>query len=34
VFKGVLPFLVAVIAGIALLLCFPQIVTLLPSLMY
>ncbi|MEG6551594.1 TRAP transporter large permease subunit, partial [Desulfocurvibacter africanus] len=34
VFKGITPFLLAIIAGIALMMLFPQIVLLLPGLMY
>jgi len=34
IFKGILPFLAAIIAGIALLFVFPQIILLLPGLMY
>ncbi|MFV0421342.1 TRAP transporter large permease [Oleidesulfovibrio sp.] len=34
IFKGVAPFLLAVVVGIALMFVFPQIITLLPSLMY
>ena len=34
IFKGIMPFLAAIIAGIALLFIFPQIILYLPSLMY
>ena len=34
IFKGILPFLMAVIAGIILMMIFPQIVLVLPNLLY
>jgi tripartite ATP-independent transporter DctM subunit len=34
IFKGILPFLLAVIAGVIILMIFPQIILLLPNLMY
>ncbi len=34
IFKGIFPFLIAVIVGTALMILFPQIVLLLPNLMY
>ncbi|MBW1749486.1 MAG: TRAP transporter large permease [Deltaproteobacteria bacterium] len=34
IFKGIMPFLAAIITGIALLFIFPQIILYLPSLMY
>jgi tripartite ATP-independent transporter DctM subunit len=34
IFKGILPFLLAVIAGLIILVLFPQIILLLPDLMY
>lgn len=34
VFRGIMPFLLAIIAGIGLMMLFPQIVLLLPNLMY
>ena len=34
IFKGILPFLLAVIAGIIILMIFPQIILFLPNLMY
>jgi tripartite ATP-independent transporter DctM subunit len=34
IFKGILPFLVAVIIGIAILIAFPQIILFLPNMMY
>jgi len=34
IFKGVLPFLVALIVGTAFLVAFPQLVLWLPNLMY
>ncbi|MFW5721995.1 MAG: TRAP transporter large permease [Desulfohalobiaceae bacterium] len=34
IFRGVIPFLLAIIAGIVLLMLFPQIVLVLPNLMY
>jgi tripartite ATP-independent transporter DctM subunit len=34
IFKGILPFLLAVIAGVMILIAFPQIILLLPNLMY
>jgi len=34
VFRGTLPFLLAILVGIALMMLFPQIVLLLPSMMY
>lgn len=34
VFKGITPFLLAIVAGIALMMLFPRIVLLLPGLMY
>lgn len=34
IFKGILPFLLAILAGIGLLLLFPQIILWLPGLMY
>ncbi|MFH1153976.1 MAG: TRAP transporter large permease [Pseudomonadota bacterium] len=34
IFKGIIPFLIAVIVGIILLMIFPQIVLFLPNLMY
>ena len=34
IFKGIVPFLIAVIAGIIILMIFPQIVLFLPNLMY
>jgi TRAP-type C4-dicarboxylate transport system permease large subunit len=33
IFKGIVPFLIALIAGTLLLIPFPQIATFLPSLM-
>jgi TRAP-type C4-dicarboxylate transport system permease large subunit len=34
IFKGIFPFLLAVIAGIIILMIFPQIILFLPNLMY
>ena len=34
IFKGIIPFLIAVIAGLILLMAFPQIILFLPNLMY
>jgi len=34
IFKGIFPFLIAIIAGIILMIIFPQIITYLPNLMY
>jgi len=34
IFKGILPFLLAVIAGVIILMVFPQIILVLPNLMY
>jgi C4-dicarboxylate transporter DctM subunit len=34
IFKGIMPFLAAVVVGIIILMIFPQIVTFLPNLMY
>jgi len=34
IFKGILPFLLAVIVGIIILMIFPQIILFLPNLMY
>jgi TRAP-type C4-dicarboxylate transport system permease large subunit len=34
IFKGIVPFLLAVIAGLIILVLFPQIILLLPNLMY
>jgi C4-dicarboxylate transporter DctM subunit len=34
IFKGIVPFLLAVVAGIIILMIFPQIVLFLPHLMY
>jgi tripartite ATP-independent transporter DctM subunit len=34
IFKGIVPFLLAIIAGIVLMIIFPQIITWLPDLMY
>ena len=34
IFKGIVPFLIAVIAGTILMAIFPQIILLLPTLMY
>jgi len=34
IFKGIFPFLLAVIAGVIILMVFPQIILLLPNLMY
>ena len=34
IFKGILPFLLAVVAGIIILMIFPQIILFLPNLMY
>jgi TRAP-type C4-dicarboxylate transport system permease large subunit len=34
IFKGIFPFLAAIIAGIALLMLFPGLITWLPGLMY
>ena len=34
IFRGIIPFLIAVIAGIALMILFPQIILYLPNLMY
>jgi TRAP-type C4-dicarboxylate transport system permease large subunit len=34
IFKGILPFLIAIVVGIILMTIFPQIITLLPELMY
>ena len=34
IFKGIIPFLVAIVVGIVLLTLFPQIILLLPNLMY
>jgi tripartite ATP-independent transporter DctM subunit len=34
IFKGILPFLLAVVAGLIILIVFPQIILVLPNLMY
>jgi TRAP-type C4-dicarboxylate transport system permease large subunit len=34
IFKGILPFLLAVIVGLIILILFPQIILFLPNLMY
>jgi TRAP-type C4-dicarboxylate transport system permease large subunit len=34
IFKGIIPFLLAVVAGIIVLMIFPQIILFLPNLMY
>lgn len=34
IFKGIIPFLIAIIAGIIILMIFPQIILFLPNLMY
>jgi len=34
IFKGILPFLMAVAVGIVILIMFPQIILLLPNIMY
>jgi TRAP-type C4-dicarboxylate transport system permease large subunit len=34
IFKGILPFLLAVIVGLIILIFFPQIILFLPNLMY
>jgi TRAP-type C4-dicarboxylate transport system permease large subunit len=34
IFRGIVPFLIAVVAGIVILMIFPQIVLYLPNLMY
>ncbi len=34
IFKGIIPFLAAVIAGMILMVIFPQIILILPNLMY
>jgi len=34
IFKGILPFLVAVIVGLIIMIIFPQIILILPNLMY
>jgi C4-dicarboxylate transporter DctM subunit len=34
IFKGIFPFLLAVIAGVIILMIFPQIILFLPNLMY
>ena len=34
IFKGILPFLIAVIVGVIILMIFPQIILFLPNLMY
>ncbi|MCG8617715.1 MAG: TRAP transporter large permease subunit, partial [Desulfobacterales bacterium] len=34
IFKGITPFLVAVIVGVVILMLFPQIILFLPNLMY
>ena len=34
IFKGIVPFLIAIIAGIVLMILFPQIILVLPELMY
>jgi len=34
IFKGIVPFLLAVIVGLIILILFPQIILLLPNLMY
>jgi C4-dicarboxylate transporter, DctM subunit len=34
IFKGIIPFLIAVIIGTILMAVFPQIILLLPNLMY
>jgi TRAP-type C4-dicarboxylate transport system permease large subunit len=34
VFKGILPFMLAIVIGIGLLFLFPQIILFLPGLMY
>jgi len=34
IFKGIFPFLIAIIVGIVLMMIFPQIITFLPNLMY
>jgi len=34
IFKGIIPFLIAIIVGIVILVAFPQIILILPNLMY
>jgi C4-dicarboxylate transporter DctM subunit len=34
IFKGIIPFLIAVIIGVVILILFPKIVLFLPQLMY
>ncbi len=34
IFKGIVPFLIAIFAGIVILMVFPQMVLFLPNLMY
>ncbi len=34
IFKGIVPFLIAIIVGIVILVAFPQIILVLPNLMY
>ena len=34
IFKGILPFLIAVAVGIVIMIMFPQIILLLPNIMY
>ena len=34
IFKGIVPFLIAVIVGLIILIFFPQIILFLPNLMY
>ena len=34
IFKGIVPFLIAIIVGIVLMVIFPQIILVLPNLMY
>ena len=34
IFKGIFPFLIAIVLGIAILMIFPQIILFLPNLMY
>ena len=34
IFKGIIPFLIAIIVGIVILVAFPQIILVLPNLMY
>jgi len=34
IFKGIVPFLIAIVAGIIIMTIFPQIILYLPNLMY